>query len=84
MILSTGVDRVMLNFGRPDEKPIDRMTCREAKAYMDEGHFASGSMRPKIAAAIDFLEHGGKEVIITQPHHLNTALKGIFGTHITA
>jgi carbamate kinase len=49
---------------------------------MEEGQFAAGSMQPKIEAAIDFLEHGGKEVIITQPHLLGDAIKGHNGTHI--
>ena len=81
-IISTAVDKVALNFGKPDQKEIDQMTVAEAKKYMEEGHFAPGSMQPKIAAAIDFLENGGKEVIITQPHLLEDAIHGKNGTHI--
>ncbi len=81
-IISTAVDKVALNFGKPNEKWIDSMTVAEAKAYMAEGHFAPGSMKPKIQAAIDFLEAGGKRVIITQPHLLEIALEGKTGTHI--
>ena len=81
-IISTAVDKVALNFGKPDERPIDRMTVAEAKRYMEEGHFAPGSMKPKIESAIDFLEHGGEEVIITQPHLLKAAVEGKDGTHI--
>ena len=53
-----------------------------AKAYLAEGHFAPGSMKPKIEAAVDFLESGGQRVIITQPHLLEAALRGNNGTHI--
>ena len=81
-IISTAVDKVALNFGKPNEQLIDTMTVAEAKQYMAEGHFAPGSMQPKIQAAIDFLEAGGKHVIITQPHLLEIALEGKTGTHI--
>lgn len=81
-IISTAVDKVALNFGKPDQKVIDRMTIAEAKQYMEEGHFAPGSMLPKIKAAIEFLEKGGKEVIITQPHLLEEAIHGKNGTHM--
>ena len=81
-VISTGVDKVCLNFGKPDQRTLDRITLREAKKYMKEGHFAAGSMGPKIEAAIRFLSHGGKHVIITQPHLLEEALKGKTGTHI--
>ncbi len=82
MIISTDVDKVALNFGTPDQQDIDRMTVEECRRYLDEGHFLPGSMRPKIESALAFLENGGKEVIITQPHHLDAALQGIHGTHI--
>ena len=83
LIISTGVDKVALNFGTPEQRELDQMTVADCRLYMEEGHFAAGSMLPKMEAAINFLEHGGKEVIITQPHHLNGALHGIHGTHIT-
>ena len=82
LIMSTAVDKVAVNFGKPDQQDIDRMTVAEAQQYTDEGHFAPGSMLPKIRAAIDFLEHGGKKVIITQPHLLEQAIRGRTGTHI--
>lgn len=82
MIISTDVDKVALNFGTPQQTDIDRMNAAECRRYLDEGHFAPGSMRPKIESALQFLEHGGKEVIITQPHHIEGALQGINGTHI--
>ncbi len=81
-ILSTAVDRVALNFGKPEQREIDRMTVREARLYLEAGHFPPGSMKPKIEAAIEFLEHGGQEVIITQPHLLEAAIRGSAGTHI--
>jgi carbamate kinase len=58
------------------------MTVAEAKGYMDEGHFAPGSMRPKIQASLWFLENGGKETIITDPENIQRALEGETGTHI--
>jgi carbamate kinase len=81
-IISTDVDKVALNFGTPEQADIDRMNMAECRRYLDEGHFAPGSMRPKIESALTFLEQGGKEVIITQPHRLSGALQGISGTHI--
>ena len=81
-ILSTAVDRVALNFGQPTQREIDRMTVAEARGYLEEGHFPPGSMKPKIEAAIDFLEHGGQEVIITRPDLLEDAIHGRAGTQI--
>ena len=82
-LISTAVEKVALNFGRPDEKPIDRMTLSEAKAYLAEGiHFAKGSMAPKIQAVIWFLEAGGERAIITNPQNIGRALKGETGTWI--
>lgn len=82
LIESTSVDKVALNFGTPQQVDIDHMTAAQARRYLDQGHFAPGSMQPKIRAALDFLEQGGERVIITQPHHLEEALHGIYGTHI--
>lgn len=82
LIISTDVDKVALNFGTPQQVGIDRMDVAECRRYLDEGHFAPGSMLPKIESAMTFLEGGGDEVIITQPHNLEGALQGINGTHI--
>jgi carbamate kinase len=82
LIKSTNVDKVALNFGTPQQVDLDHMTIADCRRYLDEGHFAHGSMRPKIEAAIAFLAQGGEKVIITRPHHLEEALKGIYGTHI--
>jgi len=81
-IISTGVDKVAINFNKPDQKSLDRLTVAEAEQYQAEGQFPAGSMGPKIEAAIDFLKNGGKEVIITQPHLLAEAIKGENGTHL--
>lgn len=83
LIISTGVEKVCLNFGKPDQKTLDHITLAQAKQYMAEGHFKPGSMLPKIKAAISFLEKGGKEVIITSPERLVQAVRGQTGTHIT-
>jgi len=83
LIISTGVDKVALNFNTPQQQDLDTMTVADCKRYLAEGHFSEGSMQPKIEASVNFLEHGGKKVIITQPHHLDGALHGIYGTHIT-
>ena len=82
LLISTAVERVYLNFNKPDQKPIDVMTVAEARRYMDEGHFAKGSMLPKIQAIIWFLEAGGGEAIITNPENIARALCGEMGTRI--
>lgn len=81
-LISTAVEQVYLNFGKPDQKAIDTMTVSEAKQYMEEGHFAKGSMLPKIQAIIWFLEGGGKEALITNPENIALALAGKTGTRI--
>ncbi len=82
LVISTSVDKVALNYRKPDQQDIDQMTVAEARRYLDEGQFAPGSMQPKIEAAIDFLEAGGKRVIISQPHLLEMAIVERTGTHI--
>jgi carbamate kinase len=81
-LISTAVEKVYLNFNKPDQKAIDVMTVAEAKRYMEEGHFAKGSMLPKIEAIIWFLEAGGKQAIITDPENIARALAGDTGTLI--
>jgi len=81
-IILTGVDRVVKNFGQPNEEPIKVMDVKEAKQLLKEGHFPPGSMGPKISAAIDYIEGGGKEVIITTAEKLKSALIGRSGTRI--
>lgn len=82
-LISTAVEKVALNYGKPDQKWIDRMTLNEAKQFLAEGkHFAKGSMAPKIQAIIWFLEATGKQAIITNPENISRALKGETGTTI--
>ncbi len=81
--VSTAVEKVCINFKKPDEKKLDRVTLADMKRYMDEGHFAPGSMKPKIQAVIQFLEGGGKEALITDPPHIVEAFAGKTGTWIT-
>lgn len=82
-LISTAVEKVAINFGKPSQQWLDRMTLSEAKKYLAEGtHFAKGSMAPKIQAIIWFLEEGGKQAIITNPENIGRALKGETGTWI--
>jgi carbamate kinase len=82
LVISTAVEKVCLNFGKPNQKSLATMTLAEAKQYIGEGHFKPGSMLPKIQAVVDFLEGGGTEAIITDPEHLAEALKGRAGTRV--
>jgi carbamate kinase len=83
--IATAVERVALDFGKPEQRWVDRMTLAEARRYLAEGtHFAAGSMAPKIEACAWFLEKGGREAIITDPEHLRAAVRGEAGTHIVA
>lgn len=81
-LISTAVEYVHLNHGKPEQEIIREMTVSEAKKYIEEGHFAAGSMKPKIKAIIWFLEKGGGEAIITTPANIAQALKGETGTRI--
>lgn len=82
-LIATAVEKVAINFGKPDQKWLDRMTLEQAKQYLAEGtHFAKGSMAPKIQAIIWFLENGGKQALITNPENIGRALKGETGTWI--
>lgn len=82
LVISTGVEKVAINFNKPDQQFLDRMTLTEARRYMQEGHFAPGSMLPKIEAAIEFVQMGGPMAIITDPPNLARALRGETGTRI--
>ncbi len=81
-LISTAVEKVALNFGQPNQEWLDRMTLAEARQYLEEGHFAPGSMYPKIKAIVDFLERGGKEALITNPENIERALAGETGTRV--
>jgi carbamate kinase len=81
-LILTDVDKVRLNYGRPDERPLDRMTVEEAKRYLAEGHFAKGSMEPKVKAAIRFVEAGGERAVIAALEQAVAALAGEAGTQV--
>jgi len=81
-LILTDVEKVKLNFGKPNETEISRMTVEEAKRYLAEGHFLAGSMGPKVKACIRFLEWGGKRAIISSLDKVTEALEGKTGTHI--
>jgi len=81
--ITTAVERVALDWGKPSQTWVDRLTVAEARAYLAEGgHFMPGSMAPKIEACLEFLERGGSEAIITAPANLELALAGRAGTRI--
>lgn len=81
-IILTGVDRVYLNYEKENQKEIKVMRVEEAKKYLEEGQFPPGSMGPKIKAAIQYIEAGGKEVLITSASKLKAALAKRAGTRI--
>ena len=82
-LISTAVEKVAVNYGKPDQKWLDKLTVSEAKSYLAEGvHFAKGSMAPKIQAILWYLEAGGKQALITNPENIGRALKGETGTWI--
>jgi len=84
-VISTAVEKVYLNFNKPNQKELDKITLSEAKKFIKEGHFAPGSMLLKINAAINFLEDGNdgsREVVITNPENISRAIQGKIGTRI--
>jgi len=86
-LILTDVEKAYLNYGKPNQRPIDKMTLEEAKKYLEEGHFLAGSMGPKVLACIRFLEWGlkrgeKKRAIITALDKAVDAVEGRTGTHI--
>lgn len=81
-IISTAVEKVCLNFGTPEEKALEEITLAEAERFMEEGHFAAGSMLPKIKAMAQFVKASGRDGLITDLQHLAKAIEGKAGTHI--
>jgi carbamate kinase len=83
-VLSTGVEKVAIGYRRPDQRFLDRLTPAEARRHLAAGEFPAGSMGPKVRAAIEFIERGGQQAIITSPEHLEEAVAGRTGTHLVA
>ena len=82
-IISTAVEKVAINWGKPDQQWVDRITLSQAKEWLAEGsHFAAGSMAPKVQACVWYLERGGGEALITSPENVERALGGETGTRI--
>jgi carbamate kinase len=81
-VILTGVDKVSVDYGKESQRDLDLLTVDDAKRYYGEGQFPAGSMGPKIKAAIDFLERGGKEVLITSIEKIVDAFAGKTGTRI--
>lgn len=82
MLIATDVEKVALNYGKANQIPLDLLTIEQARQYLDEGQFGEGSMKPKIEAAIQFLEKGGERAIITSTDKIVEALDGKTGTQI--
>lgn len=82
LVLSTGVEQVAIRFRKPGQRLLDRITVAEARAHHRAGEFPPGSMGPKILAAVEFVERGGREAVITSPDRLEAAVAGRAGTHI--
>jgi len=81
-VISTAVEKVAINFNKPNQQWLDRITVAEARQYLAEGHFAKGSMLPKVEAILRFLDNGGKMALITNPENIGRALRGETGTWI--
>jgi carbamate kinase len=82
LLILTDVEHVAVNFHKPDQRNLDTVSVEEMKQYIAEGHFAAGSMGPKVRAAVAFIDSGGKEAIITQLRCAMPAIDGKTGTHI--
>ena len=83
LLISTAVEKVAINFNKPNQQWLSRMTLAEAEKYIAEGHFAPGSMLPKIQAIVKFLKEGGKEALVTDPPNIRRALRSETGTWIS-
>ena len=85
LVILTAVEKVYLDFGKPTQKALDAMTVSEARAYMEQGQFAPGSMLPKVQACVKFVEaHPGGRAVITSLDHAAAGLRGETGTLIVA
>ena len=83
-VMSTDVDRIYVNFARPDERGLGRVTAHELRRLAANGQCPAGTMGPKVEAALRFLAAGGREAIVTSPDRLVDAFEGRQGTHIVS
>ena len=82
LLILTAVERASIHYGTPRQRPLERVTLSQMKRYQAEGHFAKGSMGPKVEAAIRHVEAGGRRAIIGHLEHAGAALEGRSGTHV--
>ena len=83
-VIATDVDGVALNFGTPDERYLDRLTLEEAAKHILDDHFSAGAMLPKVEAAMQFVNGGGKRAVITRVDRIADAIEGKTGTSFVA
>jgi carbamate kinase len=84
LVILTAVEKIAINFGKPDERDLNRMTVEEAERYMKEGHFGKGSMFPKVEAAVEFVRSGeNRKALITGLDKAIDGIEGRTGTVIT-
>ncbi len=81
LLIATDVEKVAINFKKPDEEFVDSLTIAEATKLLDKGQFPKGSMGPKVQACVNFIKQGGTQAIITSIDHIQDALLGKTGTH---
>jgi carbamate kinase len=82
LLILTAVSKVAINFGKPKQRSLDKVTASELEAFQLEGHFAAGSMGPKVKAALRFIAAGGKRAVIAHLDEAADALAGKTGTHV--
>jgi carbamate kinase len=82
LLISTAVEKVAINFNKPNQEWLDQMTVADAERFIAEGHFAPGSMLPKVQAIVKFIKEGGRKSLITDPPNIKRALDGETGTWI--
>ena len=83
LLISTEVEKVAINFNKPNVQWLDKISIEEAQKYLAEGQFGKGSMEPKVKAVLNYLERGGKKALITNPDNMLRALNGQTGTHFS-
>ena len=81
-LISTAVPQIALNYGKPDQQWLEKISLAEARRYLEQGHFAKGSMGPKVQAIINYLEAGGTQALVTNPENIGRALAGETGTWV--